>query len=53
MMSDQEKAEYQKQLEAYFKKGGKITKFEIGERSEEGQRGVWGKKPAQKKTEDK
>ena len=53
MMSDQEKAEYQKQLEEYFKKGGKITKCEIGERSEEGQRGAWGKKPAQKKTEDK
>lgn len=53
MMDDKEKAEYQAALDAYFKKGGKITKCELGERSEEGSRGVWGKKPAQKKTEDK
>jgi len=53
MMDDKEKAEYKRLVQEYLDKGGKITKCEIGERSEEGQRGAWGKKPAQKKTEDK
>lgn len=53
MMDDKEKAEHKRLVQEYLDKGGKITKYEIGERSEEGSRGVWGKKPAQKKKEDK
>ena len=52
MWNEKEKEEYEKQVAEFFKKGGKITKCEIGERSDEGKQGAWGKKPAQKK-EDK
>ena len=49
MWNEKEKAEYEKQVAEFLKKGGKITKCEIGERSDEGKQGAWGKKPAQKK----
>ena len=52
MMDNKEKEEYQRLVQEYLDKGGKITKCEIGERSDEGRQGVWGKKPAQKKKED-
>jgi len=54
-MDDKEKTEYQIALDAYLKKGGKITVIPVGERSEEGQRGVWGKKKPKQvvKPEDK
>lgn len=51
-MDSKERKAYDAAVEEYFANGGTVTKCDIGERSEEGTKSVWGKRKKSKKEVD-